>query len=162
MKSAVHLGARKAKCVLSLHTIRMCKCLSRSLGTPQNLAEDANAINDNLYKSINEYENGFTNLNQELQNLENKKIQDTGFSLTPLFSGLGFIAVVAICVLFPSVLTILFFVLKRTRSALQNIVTGIKEFSDNDPDNAKNLHQLLEQKLDRVEKKLKYRMESNG
>ena len=80
----------------------------------------------------------------------------------PWFSGLGFIVVIVLLVLFPSLITVLFFVLRRTRNALGNIVTGIKEFSESDPSNAKDLHELLEKKLDRVEKNLKFKMENHG
>ena len=136
--------------------------LSRSLGTPTTIKENPNEIAETLFAETSAYENGMDALNTKLENYQGKEIEGTGWNIMPLFSGVGIILIVVLLVLFPSLITLLFFVLKRTRGALGNIVTGIKEFSDNDPNKAKDLNELLERKLDRAEKKLKYRMESNG
>ena len=146
----------------SSETKLVADALSRSLGSPSKIQNDPNQIAENLNTEVNAFAKRQNQLNNKLENLQGKEIENTGWNIMPLFSGLGFVVIIVLLVLFPSLITLLFFFLKRTRSALGNIVTGIKEYSDKDPIKAKDLNDLLERKLDRVEKQLKYKMESNG
>ena len=136
--------------------------LSRSLGIPKFVENDSEILAENLFQEASSYENSLNELNTKLDKLQGKEIEDTGLNVMPWFSSLGIIVIVLLLVFFPSLITVLFFVLKRTRSALGNIVNGIKEFTESDPGNAKDLHELLEKKLDRVEKNLKFKMENHG
>jgi hypothetical protein len=126
--------------------------LSRSIGTPKKKETNPNTIESNLFYQNSEYENKRIKLNDELETFAGKKIEGTGINLFPFFSGFGVIALIAVLVLFPSATTILFFVLRRTKTAMANVVEGIQEFSRDDPDHAKKLDELLEKKLDRREK----------
>ena len=126
--------------------------LSRSIGTPKKKETNPNTIESNLFYQNSEYENKRNELNEELELFSGKKIEGTGINLFPFFSSFGVIALIAVLVLFPSATTILFFVLRRTRTAMANVVEGIQEFSRDDPDHAKKLDELLEKKLDRREK----------
>jgi hypothetical protein len=126
--------------------------LSRSIGTPKKKETNPNTIESNLFYQNSEYENKRIKLNDELETFAGKKIEGTGINLFPFFSSFGVIALIAVLVLFPSATTILFFVLRRTRTAMANVVEGIQEFSRDDPDHAKKLDELLEKKLDRREK----------
>ena len=126
--------------------------LSRSIGTPKKKETNPNTIESNLFYQNSEYENKRIKLNDELETFAGKKIEGTGINLFPFFSSFGIIALIAILILFPSATTILFFVLRRTRTAMANVVEGIQEFSRDDPDHAKKLDELLEKKLDRREK----------
>lgn len=126
--------------------------LSRSIGTPKKKETNPNTIESNLFYQNSEYENKRIKLNDELETFAGKKIEGTGINLFPFFSSFGVIALIAVLVLFPSATTILFFVLRRTKTAMANVVEGIQEFSRDDPDHAKKLDELLEKKLDRREK----------
>ena len=166
-KTEIHKNEeRKGAYYLALNTTEenqlVANALSRSLGTPTEVENNAEIISETLFKQTSTHEQNLYGLNTKLDKLQGKQIKDTGLNVMPWFSGLGFIVVIVLLVLFPSLITVLFFVLKRTRSALGNIVTGIKEFSESDPSNAKDLHELLEKKLDRVEKNLKFKMENHG
>ena len=136
--------------------------LSRSLGTPTETENNPNKIAENLSAEIRNLEKRQKSLNEKLNNLQGKDIEGTGFNLLPYFSGMGIFVLIALLVLFPSLITVLFFILRRTRSALGNIVTGIKEYSDNDPIHAQKLKDLLDRRLDRAEKKLSHKMEKHG
>jgi hypothetical protein len=136
--------------------------LSRSIGTPKTIEENPELIKKNLLENCQQYESNIYGLNKELINFQGKDIKGSGFNLFPFVSSFGIIVIVALLILFPSLASVLFFILRRTRSAMQNIVTGIKEFSEHDPDKAKNLNELLNKKLDRVEKNLKFKMENHG
>ena len=126
--------------------------LSRSIGTPKKKETNPNTIESNLFYQNSNYENRRSELNDELELFSGKKIEGTGINLFPFFSSFGVIALIAVLVLFPSATTILFFVLRRTKTAMANVVEGIQEFSRDDPDHAKKLDELLEKKLDRREK----------
>lgn len=126
--------------------------LSRSIGTPKKKEEDADTIESKLFEVNSDFENRRVILNQELESFSGKKIEGTGMNVFPFFSSFGIIAVVALLVLFPGTITILFFILRRTRSAMANIVDGIEQFSKDDPEHCKHLDDLLEKRLDRREK----------
>lgn len=140
----------------------LANALSRSLGTPSNLEGDPRDLADNLFAHTSKYEANINGLNIELENLKGKDIEGTGFNLMPLTSMLGIVAIIALVILFPSAITILFFLLKRTRSAFSNVVKGVQEFTDQNPSSAKDLNELLEKKMDRVEKDLKMKYQSYG
>ena len=126
--------------------------LSRSIGTPKKKESNPNTIESNLFEQNSNYENRRSELNDELESFSGEKIEGTGFNLFPFFSGFGMIAVVGLLILFPSTITVLFFILRRTRSAMANVVEGIEQFSKDDPEHCKHLDELLEKKLDRKEK----------
>lgn len=126
--------------------------LSRSIGTPKKKEDNSNVLETELFRHISTFENENVQLNDKLESFAGKKIEGTGFNLFPYLSGFGFISVVALLILFPSATTILFFVLRRTRTAFQNVIEGIQEFSKDDPEHCKKLDDLLEKKLDRREK----------
>lgn len=134
--------------------------LSRSLGNPSTIEDKPQEIAEKLFAFSSNHENQIFSLNNKLRELNGKEIQGTGFSLMPYFSGFGLVAIIALFILFPSLATILFFILKRTRSALSNVVSGVAEFTKSEPEKAKDLNDLLEKKLDRVEKNLKYKFEA--
>ena len=134
--------------------------LSRSLGIPSNEEKDSSRITENLITSSSNYQSRINGLNTKLENLKGKEIEDTGFNFFPISSILGIIAIVVICILFPSAVTVLFFVLKRTRLALANVVSGVKEFTEKHPEESKDLDEILEKKLDRAEKKIKWKYEN--
>lgn len=134
--------------------------LSRSLGLPEIIEEDFDKITKDLITSSSNYENRIYGLNTKLENLKGKELEGTGFNVFPITSILGIILLVVVCILFPSAVTILFFILKRTRLALANVVSGVKEFTQNNPEESKGLDEILEKKLDRAEKKLKWKYEN--
>lgn len=134
--------------------------LSRSLGLPEIIEEDSGKITKDLITSSSNYENRIYGLNTKLENLKGKEVEGTGFNVFPITSILGIILLVVVCILFPSAVTILFFILKRTRLALANVVSGVKEFTQNNPEESKGLDEILEKKLDRAEKKLKWKYEN--
>jgi hypothetical protein len=126
--------------------------LSRSLGTPNKKQKDPNVLESELFRHIANFENENVQLNDKLEEYNGMSIAGTGYNLFPFFSGFGIVAIVALLILFPSATTILFFVLRRTRTAFANVVEGIQEFSKDDPEHSKHLDELLEKKLDRREK----------
>ena len=136
--------------------------LSRSIGTPSKIEDNPKTIVESLFSFTSNYESKISNLNQELETLQGKDIEGTGFNLMPFTSTLGFVLICILLVLFPSAITILFFILKRTRNAFSNIVKGVQEFTKNNPGNAKDLNEVLEKKMDRVEKALKTKYETYG
>lgn len=136
--------------------------LSRSIGTPSKIEDNPKTIIESLFSFTSNYEGKISNLNQELETLQGKDIEGTGFNLMPFTSILGIVVIGVILILFPSVITILFFILKRTRTAFGNMVQGVKEFTANNPNEAKNLDIILEKKMDRQEKILKTKYESYG
>ena len=140
----------------------LANALSRSLGTPSNLQEDSQDLVKDLFSHTNKYEAKISGLNVELENLQGKDIEGTGFNLMPFTSILGIVAIIALIILFPSAITVLFFLLKRTRSAFGNVVKGVQEFTDKNPTSAKDLNDLLDKKMDRVEKDLKMKYQSYG
>ena len=166
-KTEIHKNEeRKSAYYLALNTTEenqlVANALSRSLGTPSNVEKDANVLSETLFEETSAYEKSLFGLNNKLEKFQGKEIEDTGFNIMPLFSGLGIVVIIVLLVLFPSLVTVLFFILRRTRSALGNIVNGIKEFSENDPTHARDLNELLDKKLDRVEKNLKFKLENHG
>ena len=136
--------------------------LSRSIGTPSKIEDNPKTIVESLFSFTSNYEGKISNLNQELETLQGKDIEGTGFNIMPYTSTLGIVVICILLVLFPSAITILFFILKRTRNAFSNIVKGVQEFTKNNPGNAKDLNEVLEKKMDRVEKALKTKYETYG
>lgn len=155
---------KKGAYYLAMHTKdfnrMVADALSRSLGNPSSIEEDPNQLANNLFSYSSDYGARFLSLNNQLEHLQGKDISGTGFNLAPFISGFGIVGILALFILFPSLATILFFILKRTRNAMANVVSGIKEFSESSPDKAKDLNDLLDKKLDRVEKKMKWRFEA--
>lgn len=136
--------------------------LSRSLGTPSKIETDKDKVTLDLLALTSAYEARINGLNTKLESIQGKDIQGTGFNLLPSFSILGIVAIGALLILFPSAITILFFILKRTRSAFANVVKGVQEFSQKNPEQSEDLNSILEKKMDRQEKVLKTKFESYG
>ena len=126
--------------------------LSRSIGTPKKKENKSSVLESELFQHIGNFESRTIELNDELESYSGKTIEGTGINLLPFFSSFGVVAIVALLILFPSATTILFFVLRRTRTAFANVVEGIQEFAKDDPEHSKHLDELLEKKLDRREK----------
>ena len=122
--------------------------LSRSLGIPLKVNNDSEEITNGLHSSTSKFENRILGLNTELENLQGKDIEGTGVNFFPITSIIGIIVIIGLLILFPSALTVLFFVLRRTRTAFANVVSGVKEFTENNPNESKGLEELLDKKLD--------------
>jgi len=135
--------------------------LSRSLGTPKTIEDNPELIKKNLLDNCQEYESNIYGLNKELINFQGKDIKGSGFNLFPFVSSFGLIVIVALLILFPSLASVLFFILRRTKKAFENVVKGVQEFSKDDPEASKKLQDLLEKKLDRTEKILKGKVEAS-
>jgi Sec-independent protein translocase protein TatA len=134
--------------------------LSRSIGTPKTIEDNPELIKKNLLDNCQEYESNIYGLNKELINFQGKDIKGSGFNLFPFISSFGIIVIVALLILFPSLASVLFFILRRTKKAFENVVKGVQEFSKDDPEASKKLQDLLEKKLDRTEKILKGKVEA--
>lgn len=129
--------------------------LSRSLGTPSKIEKKPENIIQSLFSFSSEYEQRISKLNSKLDTLQGKDIEGTGLNIMPFTSILGIVLIGILIILFPSAITILFFILKRTRKAFSNVVTGVEEFTKSHPVEAKDLQDVLDKKLDKVEKVLK-------
>jgi|13_taG_2_1085334.scaffolds.fasta_scaffold11229_2 hypothetical protein len=129
--------------------------LSRSLGIPKKIEEKPNNITEKLFAYTSEYQDGLSKLNTKLDTLQGKEIDGTGLNIMPFTSILGIVLIGLLFILFPSAITILFFILKRTRKAFSNVVTGVEEFTKSHPVQAKDLQDVLDKKMDKVEKVLK-------
>lgn len=129
--------------------------LSRSLGSPNKIENDPKIIKKKLLENTQDYESKIFELNKQLDQFGGKKIDGTGFSLFPFVSSFGFIVIIILLVLFPSLASVLFFILKRTKKAFENVIIGIKEFEKDNPESAKSLEEMLEKKLDKAEKIMK-------
>ena len=135
--------------------------LSRSLGTPSTIENNPELIKKNLLDNCQEYEANIYGLNKELINFQGKDIKGSGFNLFPFVSSFGVIVIIALLILFPSLASVLFFILRRTKGAFENVVKGVQEFSKDDPEASKKLQDLLDKKLDRTEKILKGKVEAS-
>lgn len=133
--------------------------LSESLGVPdrplegdtQELApETVRALNRELAATKQQ----IADLNKLLAKNEGKKVEGTGINLFGYSFGLGVIALIALCVMFPPIATILWWVFQRVAGALTRTAKGVNDYIKANPDQGEKLKTYLSGAQDTVDKQL--------
>jgi hypothetical protein len=134
--------------------------LSQSLGQPENpiqtkdLASASQAATEEVRRSIVAMEEQIANQTVLLAKFEGKAIEGTGFNLFGIGSTAALVGLAALCVGCPSIITFLFFMLRRMRGALTATVAGVQAFKDENPEVADALRTELEKAHDAGHKTL--------
>jgi hypothetical protein len=137
----------------------LAEALSRSLGLPMDREKKSAEIAESLGTEITRHESRARQLNEELTKHQGHDIEGTGFNILPAISSVSFIGFIILLILFPSAITVFFFLLKRSRLAFSNLVKGVSKFSDKEPEAGIKLNEILERELDRKEKLMAKKVE---
>ena len=126
--------------------------LSFSLGNPKTIETDAETIAEGLNAENGRHQINADSLNVELAEFEGKKIEGTGIEIGGILNSGMLIGLIVLCVLFPPIVSVLFFLFKRASGTLKNVVGGIDEWAKgNDAETLKN---ELSKRMDATHKKL--------
>lgn len=128
--------------------------LSSSLGIPTNTNNNNKEIKNNLVSNIADYNKAKNELDLKLSKLAGKEIEGTGFDIMSFMSVTSIILIIALCVFCPAIISVAFFIIKRLRGALVQVISSIETFKDNEPQIARKLTSCLSSNLDQSHKKL--------
>ena len=128
--------------------------LSHSLGHPNHPSDNKEKISENLNDEISKNRKNQNQLNQTLNRYAGKEIEGTGIDLGKGLSITTIILIIVGVVAFPSTISILFFLLRQSRSALTSIVAGVEMFKQHDPEHGKELKECLNAKMDKKHKEI--------
>jgi hypothetical protein len=138
---------------------KVAQSLSNSLGIPSDTQKKSEEIASSLKAHSRNYEERGRELNEELSQYSGKRIEGTGLNIMPAITSISFIGFIVLLVLFPSVISVFFFLLRRSKLAFGNLVKGIGKFSQSEPEAGTKLNDILEKELDRKEKLLAKKFE---
>jgi hypothetical protein len=127
--------------------------LSYSLGYPQNL-DSSETITANLKADIAKHQNKQDSLNEELARYEGKTIAGTGFNIGKVMNWGLLVGIIVLVVMFPPIITILGFLLKRANGCLRAITMSIDNYSSDSPTNANELKRELAKNMDSTHKQI--------
>lgn len=163
VKSSSHLESeRVAGDFLARNVIQENKpvaiSLSHSLGLPIETSDDVENISDNLNSEISENRKNQNQLNATLNKYAGKEIEGTGIDIGNGLSITTIVLLIVAVVAFPSIISILFFLIRQSRSALSAIVAGVEMFKQSDKEHGKQLKTILSASMDKQHKKLVERL----
>lgn len=135
--------------------------LSESLGRPEKpipadtTADEAETrMRAEWQKALLKSQEQLAQLNAMLAAQEGKKIEGTGFNIFGFSVGFAGLALIALCVMFPPLATILWAVFKRVSGALTSTATGISNFIRDNPDAGEKLKAALAKTQDAAHKQI--------
>lgn len=136
--------------------------LSQRVGPPEKSEEDYLKIIADLRKERNDYEAEIRKLNRWLEKREGTDLEGTGLSVFGLGGGLIIVGVVALCVLVPALIPLVFQIIqiiagtsrRVLKSTVEGTVDAVEEFRKKRPDAIEDLEDLLGRKMDRTSKQV--------
>ena len=134
--------------------------LSQSLGLPKDSNQDPQEITSDLKSEIQTFQANQTSLNDTLAKYEGKKIEDTGWNIGKNLSWTSIVVLIVLLIACPSLITILFYLLRQSRSAIKAIVQGIEDFKFTSPQSANTLKQILSANMDAKHKDIIHKVKS--
>lgn len=146
--------------------IAVAQKLSESLGAPEKQidATDLNQARDKalvlLLKGIQRQQEQLDQLNAKLEKYEGKKIEGTGVNVFGFAVSLPVIGLIALCVLFPSVAGVLFWLLRKFKGALTATIKGIQDYKNDNPGASAAIVEKLDRAQDRSHKLLVRKIKS--
>ena len=143
-----------ARTLPSSETKEVAVSLSSSLGVPKDSKNNPSEISENLNSEIIKFQTNQKTLNDKLIKYSGKEIEETGIDISKPFSITTIVLLIIAVVAFPSLISILFYLLKQSRSAIKAISEGIENFSASTPEGALKLKECLSSSMDRKHKQI--------
>jgi hypothetical protein len=138
--------------LLDIHGVA--SALSASLGEPKEpvAAEDKDAIIAELRRGIRAEQKKAEAWKAFALKYAHKPVEGTGVDLAPWGGGLGLVLIAAACIFVPGFGTLVLFVIRRLRGAVQQIAQGVEEYAIEHPEKAAELKEYLSSAMDRPAK----------
>ena len=159
-KTEDHLNSEKVSADYIARTLpqseikQVAVSLSSSLGVPEKSNDNPKQISNNLNSEITKFQSNQKSLNEKLIKYSGKEIEGTGIDISKPFSITAIILLIVAVVAFPSLISLLFYLLKQSRSAIKAITEGIENFSASTPESAFRLKQCLSSSMDKKHKQI--------
>lgn len=128
------------------------RSLSTSLGEPAKQEDDPNKIIKDLRENIRKQQEELDELNEELEQYQGKKVAGTGINVFGVGMSGSVIALVILCILFPPILTIIFFVIKNLKRTIECLVTGVQDLVEKDPPAGRDFLGAMSRRMDTSQK----------
>lgn len=133
--------------------------LSQSLGAPKEPILDTPVEAESQFekawnKELLKTQAQIAELNKELQELNGKKVEDTGLNVFGPSMGLLVIGGIALLVAFPPLATILWWLMQRASGALTRTARGISNYVKENPNEGERLKNYLKQTQDTVDREV--------
>lgn len=154
-RRAADLIARKIEKPVELKPVAV--GLSESLGKPERMIEGPKAAEtsvEELRFSVVKTQEMVKKQNELLTKFAGREIEGTGLNLFGPGMGVVVIGLVVLGVMCPPAATAIFFLLRRTGSALKQTVASIEQFSKEEPVAAERLKDLQSKAMDKAHKEL--------
>lgn len=126
--------------------------LSTSLGTPKKIEDDPEKVIRALRENIQKQQSDINKLNEELEAFKGKKIDGTGINVTGIGLSGSVIALIVLCILFPPVLTVVFFIIKNLKRTIECLVTGVQDLIERDPNAGRDFLGSMSRRMDTKQK----------
>lgn len=132
--------------------------LSESLGHPKKPIKVEDGAEERLQASLNkallDTQRQREELNQTLTKTEGKKIEGTGVNVFGFAVSGTVLILIALCVMFPPVAGIIWFIIQRAYGALSRTTKGIGSFMEAHPDGGEQLKAFLSKTHDSADKNI--------
>lgn len=132
--------------------------LSESLGHPAKpikVTDDSEAkLQAMLAKALLQTQRERDELNTALTKTEGKKIEGTGYNVFGFAISGTVILVIALCVMFPPLAGIIWWIIQRAYGALSRTTAGIGKFMEANPDGGEQLKAFLSKTHDSADKNI--------
>lgn len=128
------------------------RTLSTSLGEPAKQEDDPEKIIKSLRENIRKQQDELDELNTKLEKYQGKKIAGTGINVMGIGLSGSVIALIVLCIIFPPVLTIVFFVIKNLKRTIECLVTGVQDLVERDPPAGRDFLGAMSRRMDTSQK----------
>ena len=132
--------------------------LSESLGHPKKpmaVADDSEErLQAMLNKALLDTQRQRDDLNNRLEKTEGKKIEGTGVNVFGFAVSGTVLVIIALCVAFPPIGGVIWFIVQRIYGALSRTTQGIGKFMEENPDAGERLQSYLSRAHDRADKNI--------
>jgi len=172
-RPVVQVEAERAAARLLAETITsppemlpVAQALSASLGQPADPVIEKTLLKaqiealSSLRAGIVEAQEELVDHNAALAKFQGKKVEGTGVNLFGFAVSLPVLGLVALCILCPGAIGVLFWLLRQTRGALVSTVQGIQNFKTSNPQIAQDIVEKLDRAQDEAHKTLVRKIKS--
>lgn len=128
------------------------RSLSGSLGRPKKEVDDASKVVQDLQIHVRKHEEEINALNNTLEQYSGKKIDGTGINVIGTGLPLSVIILIVLCILFPPIITVVFFIIKNLKRTIECLVSGVHDLVDNDPATGSNFLNTMSRRMDSAQK----------
>jgi hypothetical protein len=151
-KVSANFLARKVETPVEAKAVA--KGLSTSLGEPKEENDDPEKVISNLRKFVAQQQADIDELNKQLGKYQGKKIEGTGVNVGGFAFGGTTILLIVLCVMFPPILTVVFYIIRNLKRTIECMVSGVQDLVEKNPGEGVEFLGAMSRRMDSSQKKI--------